>query len=556
MRSRFTNSLQGLGLALALVCLGAGCEQSGGTAVADAGGIDQDMAIGDSASDTADSGGASDVSGTTDVASSDIEASDIAGDISDADTSFSCPSQAPQPNAACSVAGPACNFGQECCCGTCYPSMVCQCTGTSWMCYATDACMIPPDSCSDTAQPDTAEPDTTPVDTAPQVCNETSSSLMPCPDAMYCAKPEGQCGGNGVCKQKPSGCSKEYMPVCGCNGITYGNLCAAASAGVAVHYSGTCKEVTKCQVGDNSTCKESQFCIGDAGQCSGEGQCATKPEVCPMVVKPVCGCDGNSYGNSCEAAASGVVVALDGECPAACDASSNSGCAKSQFCLAPDGQCGGKGMCVGIPQACDMMYQPVCGCDGKTYGNACSALIAGAQVAAKGACSSAKLQYYLTCGAPVCGGWTDKGIALCTKEQQVGGACSKDGEVCDPKDGCNALLKCTSSDPKQQPGGCPISKAKYKSDIQYVQKVEAQKLADRLLAVKLATYRYTAQGPQGARHLGFIIDDDPQSPAVDAQRDMVDLYGYLSMAVATLQQQQAEIRTLKAEVQALKNRRR
>jgi hypothetical protein len=74
--------------------------------------------------------------------------------------------------------------------------------------------------------------------------------------------------------------------------------------------------------------------------------------------------------------------------------------------------------------------------------------------------------------------------------------------------------------------------------------------------VKLATYRYTAQGPQGARHLGFIIDDDPQSPAVDAQRDMVDLYGYLSMAVATLQQQQAEIRTLKAEVQALKQRRR
>jgi cell division protein FtsB len=36
---------------------------------------------------------------------------------------------------------------------------------------------------------------------------------------------------------------------------------------------------------------------------------------------------------------------------------------------------------------------------------------------------------------------------------------------------------------------------------------------------------------------------------------MVDLYGYLSMAVATLQQQQAEIRTLKAEVQALKQRR-
>jgi hypothetical protein len=91
-----------------------------------------------------------------------------------------------------------------------------------------------------------------------------------------------------------------------------------------------------------------------------------------------------------------------------------------------------------------------------------------------------------------------------------------------------------------------------KTDIAYVDDDQRAALARQALEIPLARYRYKTEPLGARRRLGFIIDDQPDpSPAVLADRRHVDLYGYTSMLLATVQQQSKEIAELRRRVERL-----
>jgi hypothetical protein len=98
---------------------------------------------GDTAADTA-ADIAADTAGDT---AADTAADTTAGDTG-SDTGALCPAE-PFSTEACDQEGTQCTYGSECCCGTCYPSSFCTCSGGRWACGSSDACMRP--SCAGSA---------------------------------------------------------------------------------------------------------------------------------------------------------------------------------------------------------------------------------------------------------------------------------------------------------------------------------------------------------------------------------------------------------------------
>lgn len=111
-------------------------------------------------------------------------------------------------------------------------------------------------------------------------------------------------------------------------------------------------------------------------------------------------------------------------------------CAADEYCdYAIEATCGAAdqtGTCKKTPQACPEVFAPVCGCDGKEYGNECFANVAGTSVAKQGTCNEAPPQ------PKRCGGLAGLGCG--------------DGEFCDYalEDMCGAADQMGTCKPKPQ----------------------------------------------------------------------------------------------------------
>jgi hypothetical protein len=325
------------------------------------------------------------------------------------------------------------------------------------------------------------------------------TSAAECLPNEFCQSPEGQCGAPGSCAFIEQGCDGVYDPVCGCDDITYDNRCAAAMHAVSIAQVGPCQCVPKtapcettcdcyrtlgqafcddcpllcpncgdywqCEDGacveecgmippgvqecgqegcaDNADCADGAYCARTAGQCEARGACEPRPALCPELYAPVCGCDGTTYGNRCEAAAAGVSVAREGECEdVVCGGIAGLPCPMGFACDLPAGECQAadlQGRCVPIGDACPADYVPVCGCDGVTYSNDCTRLVAGVQKARDGACDCLPL-----C-CPFGGRPIDVDADLCADVcayDVVPCACGDDGCTCAFPDRCETACDC------------------------------------------------------------------------------------------------------------------